>query len=299
MNPAEDIERTIKNFQVKTTEVLDKRILEDSFAALQESICKPPIITKTGIWQMILTSRFTKLAAVAAVILAVSILFLNQPSAKVPDLADIYQALQDVENICVSAVTVNQAEPYQQFWLSQTLRMGLFKTEKPDGVEFALWDFPNKIVKIKNLSSDLIKTETIPKETLAGMEKSIDQAFGLVPFPDLTQAPASAQWQRVEDPEMASIVPGTEVYDLTWPQKSATLDEVKFVRWRVFVDTKNNLPKKTEYYSKVTAEDQFQFESSQTITYTTEGQIRNIIYGAFGPESGLDQPEYIGTPGQR
>jgi len=101
----------------------------------------------------------------------------------------------------------------------------------------------------------------------------------------------------VDDPNVTSIFPGTKVYELTWLQKSINSDMVIFRKWRVFVDTPTNLPRRTEWYSKLKPDDEYRFQTCEVVTYPSESEIKVLLSDIFGPDDGQPgEPEYMGTP---
>jgi len=296
MNRVDNIERAIAKLRVTTSARTDKRILEDAFAALQEAAPRKLPGAERNIWQTVVMGRVVELAAIAAVILIAFALFFRAPAAKAVTLRQIYEALEKVRNVCTSSFTTDKEEPSQQIWTSQALKMILFKTRKEGQIEFALWDIPGKVLKIKYLPSGSVQTVSASTEDLAKVEKRMSSAFGLVPFSNLSNIPEGAVWSRVQEPNALAIVPGTEVYDLIWPQKSITSEMVIFRKWRVFIDTHTNLPKRTEFYSKLETQGDYQFETYNVVTYPSESEIQALIRSTFGPGDGSSKPGYIGTP---
>ncbi|MHC4624408.1 MAG: carboxypeptidase regulatory-like domain-containing protein [Planctomycetota bacterium] len=75
MKSADDIERLAKKIRIKTSDATRERILSDAEAALVSSMKKGPEVSRRGpvIWRTIMRSRITKLAAAAAIIIAVFI----------------------------------------------------------------------------------------------------------------------------------------------------------------------------------------------------------------------------------
>jgi len=79
MKPAENIENLIKNVELDTNAERDKAVLDDVLNALEESkklaLSKvegtKPAVIEPNIWRTIMKSRITKLAAAAAVLIAV------------------------------------------------------------------------------------------------------------------------------------------------------------------------------------------------------------------------------------
>jgi hypothetical protein len=71
MRPAEDIKKLIEKMNDTTGAEMDKRVLSDILEALAESKETQSADTRPNIWRIIMTSRITKLAAAAVIIIAV------------------------------------------------------------------------------------------------------------------------------------------------------------------------------------------------------------------------------------
>jgi len=296
MNPADQIERTIGRLHLTTRSETDKRILDDAFAALEKSAQKqPPHVGRTA-RRRTLRIRIAELAAVAAVILVVFALFFGTPATRAVGLGEIYEALGRVENVCIATFQPPANEPLQTEWVSQTLNIDMVRF----GEQFVLWDITNKIRMIKYLSSASVRTEAVSEEMLAKAKKAIHQTFGLLPFAYYKEAPEDAQWSRMDDTQVAAVVPDSKVYELIWKEKSTTSEAIGFRKWRVFVDTHTNLPKRAEHYFKIDHEEDYKFEKYEVITYPSEDEIQMDIRKTFGPSAGRpDEPGYMGTPGDR
>ena len=73
MNSFGNIERSIEKMCVTTTAAMDERILGDAFAALEKSVRVELAGVRASVWQSIVRSRITKLAAAAVIIVVVLI----------------------------------------------------------------------------------------------------------------------------------------------------------------------------------------------------------------------------------
>jgi hypothetical protein len=292
MNPADQIERTIERLHLTTRSETDERILDDAFAALEKSTQKQsPHVGRTA-RRRTLRIRIAGLAAVAAVILVVFALFFGTRLTETVALNEIYEALGKVQNVCIATFLPPANEPVQIEWVSQTLNIDMVRFSE----RFVLWDIPNKVQMIKYLSTGSITTTAITDEKLAKVEQATGRRFGLVPFSDISDV-SGAQWSRVEDAEIEVTVSGTKVYELTWPQKETSSDAIELRKWRVFVDTHTNLPKRAEHYFKLEHEEDYKFEKYEVITYPSGDEIQMDIRKTFGPSAGQPgEPEYIGTP---
>ncbi len=293
MNPVDHIEQAIGKLHVTTRAETDKRILNDSFAAFEDSVQKQSPGLERGYRRRTLIIRLVKPAAVAAVIILVFAIFFGTRDKEAVRLAEIYKAVCKVDNICITKFMPGRKEPVQTEWVSQTLNINMSRI----GEQFVLWDIPNKAMMIKFLSSGAVKTEAISEELLDRVAKEAARAYNLVPFSDIKKV-SDAQWSRVEDTTVAANVLGTNIFDLAWTQKNASSGLVEFRKWRVFMDMDTDLPKKTEQYVKLEAEAEYKLEISEVITYPSAGQIQALIHRTFGPTPGQQrEPEYIGTPG--
>lgn len=298
MNPADNLERAIEKLRVTTKAETDKRILNDAFVALRAAAVIQPSGLGARLWRAAVTSRITWPAAAAAVILTGFAVFFGTLGKKPVAVGEIYAALGEVENVCISTFQAGETEPYQQVWTSQTLQVKVLRTGGRNQAQFALWDIPNRVKMIKYLSLNPVPTETITDGMLAELEKSMTVPAGLVPFSDAAEVPEDAQWNRVDDPEVKAVVPGARVYDLTWRQEGPAPGAAAYRKWRVFVDARTDLPRRAEWYTKLEPEQEYVFEVFITASYPGESEIRELVRNTFGPpESRSGAPEYMGTPG--
>jgi hypothetical protein len=77
MRPTENIEKLIKNTNIETNARTDDVVLDKVVRAFEESKEKDSPFAQPSIWRIIMKSRMTKLAAVAAVVLLFSLLSIN------------------------------------------------------------------------------------------------------------------------------------------------------------------------------------------------------------------------------
>jgi|GEM_PF-1196029 len=303
MNLADDLERSIRQFQVTTSIEMDRRILDDAFTALEKAM--PEVSADLGrtTRQIVVFSRVVRLAAAAAAVMVACALLFKILSPKAVELPHVYQALQKAENLCVSTYTDAEVEPIQQVWTSRTLKIVMYKSQSDAQEQFDLFDIPNRLKKTRYFvprfrgdklapaEAGAVSTERLAAEQVIRLERSIKDVFELVPFADMDSAPKGSRWAKVPDKDTGASVPGAQVYELTWAVEGS------FYKCRIFVDAKSDLPKRTEYYFKEKPQDQYKFESVHVATYPTEKQIRLLIREIFGPEqTRSSEPGYIGTP---
>jgi hypothetical protein len=83
MNPAEDIERAIREMQFRTRAAADERVMKDALAALDRKDNNQT--TRTSVWRTIMTNKWTRIVPAAAaiiVIAVVSVTMLNKSATK-------------------------------------------------------------------------------------------------------------------------------------------------------------------------------------------------------------------------
>jgi hypothetical protein len=298
MSSADNIERAIAELNLTTRAETDNRILNDAYAALGKAVHKQQPTTDTGIWRMVVRSRFAVPAAIAAMIMLAFALSVNIRTQRAVNIEGIYGALSEVENIHISKFQTGRSSPDQQAWASETLGVKLFKSELGNQAQYTLWDTQNRVKMIKFLSTNSVQTVPITQQMLAELEKTAAGLADIVPFSDRNDIPPDAQWGRIDDREVSAAVPSTKAYDLTWIAKSKDSQVIVHRKWRVFVEDRTNLPKRIEWYAKSRLEDEYGIERFVVIAYPNEAEIQNIILNIFGPRDNRpDDPEYIGTPG--
>ena len=298
MSSVDNIERAIAELNLTTRAETDKRILDDAYAALGRSVHKQQPTTDTGIWRMLVRSRFAVPTAIAAMIMMAFALSVSYQAGKAVSIEEIYGALSEVENIHISKFQAGRTSPDQQVWASENLGVKLFKTEVGNQAQYTLWDTKNRVKMIKFLSTNSVQTVAITQQMLAGLDKLAPGPDDMVPFSDINDIPGQAQWNRIDEREVPAAIPGTQVYDLIWVVQSTDSPAAVYRKWRVFVTNRTNLPRKIEWYAKIRPEDEYVVERFVVIAYPPEDEIQNIIKNIFGPRDGRpDDPEYIGTPG--
>ena len=75
------------------------------------------------------------------------------------------------------------------------------------------------------------------------------------------------------------------VYDLTWPDRADANEagdegDVVYRRWRYYIETKTNLPRKIKKYSTRDPNDEYVLEETLIVSYPTDEQIRAVIKDA-------------------
>jgi len=215
---------------------------------------------------------FIKPAAAAAAVILVAILLLNIPIAKAVDLGRIYEALEQIKNICLTAFVPEKAEPTQEVWVSRTLNIKMFKTE----MECVLWDLKGKSKKSRDLNTGSITMAELDNDVLVTLEETTKAPWGLLPFDDISSIPEDAGWQKVADEDVEITIPNTEVYDLMWIEKSLA-GSIIHRRWRGYIDIEMKLPMRVERWRKRANEEEYELLTVTKVAYPTAVEIRDVI----------------------
>jgi hypothetical protein len=144
------------------------------------------------------------------------------------------------------------------------------------GRQLVLWDIPNEVRKSKQLNAAVTETFGLTKEMVADVETKMSGSLGLMPFYDISDIPADAEWSRVTDDSLKAAVKGTEVYDLTWVEK-AYGGSITFQKWRFFVGSEKNLPRRIEIYEKLASHDEYELDSMIVVKYLNDSEIQKAV----------------------
>ncbi len=233
------------------------------------------VALKHGISAMKLKPLVKTAIAAAAVILIAVALFFHTSTAKAVTIERIYKAIENVKNAYISKFVPDQIEPEQKIWVSRELGIYITKTNQ----ELVLWDIPNSVRKIKHLDTKSIEIAPLSSEIAMEIEKMITGFLGLVPFADLSLVPNDVEWNRIVDDSLKTTE-GIEVYDLIWTEKALDGSMV-LNKWRVFVDTKTDLPQRTEFYRKQAPKSDYTLESVFVVEYLERNEIESVIKDSF------------------
>ena len=151
--------------------------------------------------------------------------------------------------------------------VSRTSNVKFLKT----GNQCTLLDINAKLEKTKNLNTGSIVITKLEDALLLKIKKTMEGTLDLLPFNSM---PKGAKWQLNEDIETA--IPGTEVYDLVWTQKSL-IGSIIRRKWRVYPEIETKRPKRIEWWLKLPDEEDYKLETITTISYPTEAEIQASI----------------------
>ncbi|RKY25045.1 MAG: hypothetical protein DRP62_02265 [Planctomycetota bacterium] len=209
--------------------------------------------------------------AAAAVILIGFALFLSMPTAKAVTLQRIYEAIEKVKNVHISKFVPDQTEPAQEEWVSRALNIYMTKT----GEQWVLWDLANGLRKSKQVDSTVTEATQLSADSIAGIERKMSSSLGLIPFYDISDIPADAEWGHVDKARL-EVDESIEAYDLIWIGRKH-INLVIFNKWRIFVDSETKLPQRTEFYQKVSDDIEYTLYSAKVVEYLSESEMQEVI----------------------
>ena len=212
------------------------------------------------------------LAAAAVIAIGFALLF-NAPAAKAVTIEKICRAIENAMNVYIATFEPGKTEPKQERWVSRSSNIYMTKI----GEESVLFEHAKKVRRVKYLNTAPVKTP-LPVETITVIENIITGSLGLVPPTVLSAVPEDAELERVANDGREFEAEDIEVYDLTWTVE--TYDVVVFQKWRVFVDLRTNLPQKTEFYIKRSADNDYILRSKKIVRYLSDAEIETVIQEA-------------------
>jgi hypothetical protein len=215
------------------------------------------------------------LAAAAVLLIAVS-LFFHASSAGAVSIEKIYAALGKINNIHISTYAPGKEEPNQENWVSQSLKTYIIKTSNG----LVLSDVANKVRKSKKSGTDTLEIMSLSGDSIDDVNLKISASLGIMPFDNMSDIPADAQWSHLTDANQFSAIKGTEVYELTWSQRTyGTLSVIS--KWRAFVDAEINIPRRIESYQRLSSEQDFNLISIIKVEILNDNAMKSIIDESF------------------
>lgn len=208
--------------------------------------------------------------AAAAVIVIGFVLLFNSQSAGAVTIEQIRKAFENAKNVCITSFEPSKTEPTQKIWVSNTLNIYITQT----GEESVLLDPVNGIKKKKNITGT-IESSPIPAGTTTKTKETVANFIGLVPLAELNLHQDDIKWNSVEN-DLESGAEGVETYELTWHERARDESTI-YSKWRFFIDSKTNLPQKTEFYRKLVSDDEYILSSTMEIKYISDSEMKAVV----------------------
>ena len=108
------------------------------------------------------------------------------------------------------------------------------------------------------------------------MKQVMSGSLGLMPFYKISDLPDGAKWNRIHDNELETSFDNTEVYDLTWIDKTSSGLPV-FSRMRFTVDSRTYLPLNAKFYRKLNIDDEYNLNTTLTVEYLDDIAMQAVI----------------------
>jgi hypothetical protein len=214
---------------------------------------------------------FIKPVTAAAAAILIAFLLFNIPVARAVNLSQIGKALEQMRNVYFATFDTEMAEPTQEIWVSQALNIKMLKNR----TECVLWDIKDKSRTSKNLSTGSITIAEPDNNVLADVEGTMKMTSVLLPFNSMREAPEDAKWLPDPNEDISTVIPGTQLYDLEWTEKSFN-GSIIHRRWRGHIDIETKRPKRIERWIKL-AEEDYKLVTVTEVSYPTTDKIKAII----------------------
>ena len=173
MNTTDDLENRIKRLRQTPTEALDQRILADASAAMAAADSKPTIAALLVLWRIVMSSKWTKLAAAFLFILTLgTVLFHYRLTTAVYALEETLQANLGLRSV---HLRVDSGEETREIWAEfgdngQLSRVRINSTKSEDGDKQVVFQNDKAEVWFKSKGNVLVLRD---KEALEKMSKEL------------------------------------------------------------------------------------------------------------------------------
>ncbi|MHC4843816.1 MAG: hypothetical protein ACYTEE_08460 [Planctomycetota bacterium] len=238
---------------------------------------RPAALTKTGERkrQKVSSNKIAvilKYFSAAAAIIVLAFIFFNTPAARAVNLGQVYKALGQIKNMYTIVYDERTSEISQELWISQDLNIKMYKTK----AQLVLWDLANQVQKEANLNMDSIETIELDPVAASRTEDTMAAPWGLLPFENTASLPRDAEWQQVPNEQIGISDNDTEVYDLTWSDRSLAGVDI-FRKYRLYLTTSTTLPYKTELLERRGQEGTYELLTRTNVSYPSTDEIRATI----------------------
>lgn len=252
------------NVEIATLEDIDKEQPATPIHSIAAARQKTPILN---------TSRLlrTGIIAVAGVLIMIG-LFFRAPAAGAVTIDQINAAIGKAKNIYISSFVPDKAEPIQEKWFSRSSNILIMKT----GDDLVLWDLKNNQKKTKTTGVNSVEVTDLTDDFAGDIKQNLSGILGLMPFYSISELPDGTEWKRVPDDELEVSVNNTEVYELTWLDKTNANLPV-FSKKQFTVDSQTYRPVNIKFYRKLNANDEYILNSKTTVEYLDDSAMQAVI----------------------
>lgn len=212
-----------------------------------------PFVSRTNI------RLFTKVAAVASILIITGLLFINIHSAGAISLEKLYQNISNVKNVWIKTMYPGSEEVIQEKIISKDLNIYYVKRDD----ESFEWNMNTGVLNhSKSLTSQQIKiSQQQRKLTL----KKMSGTMGLMPFDTIADIPDDAEWTEIDD----------NVYQLKWTLEVAN-DDIIVNKTVYYLNEKTYLPLKINWLYK-NENNNWELIKNLNISYPSKKDIEDIF----------------------
>ena len=207
----------------------------------------------------------TGLAAAAVILIGLGVL-LQSSSATAVSIQQVYSAVEKTRNVHLTTSTTQQER-----WVSQGLNVYLVKT----GEKWTLTDVGAGVNKSKKSLADETVEKQLPEDEIALVKASMNITLALMPFSDFSHVPPDARWTPVAKDTLETTIASTEVYELTWSERTSSSRVQR--KWRFYVDPVTRLPNRIESYQKRSVETDYVLRSQLWVEYISDADMEKVI----------------------
>ncbi|MFC1793532.1 hypothetical protein ACFL3Q_08110 [Planctomycetota bacterium] len=215
-----------------------------------------------------------KAGLAAAAVIAIGLaLLLNSPAAKAVTLDQVYRAVEKVKNVYISKFGPDKAEPIQEMWVSRSLNIYMISNTSEGLV---LLETAKKHKRTKQPGRASMEVKLLSDVDCAEIEKTMGGYLDLLP----SDVPKDANWSRVADDDLRATEESSEVYELTWTDKTyGGIPE--FQKRLYFVDPETGLPNKVELYMQSSTAGEYTLQSERIVKRLSDDEIRSAVKKVF------------------
>jgi hypothetical protein len=150
----------------------------------------------------------------------------------------------------------------QEYWASRAQDILISKTADTSVV----YDLKKGYRSTTKAEQVIERNVHLERDAHERARRSMEGLLGLSPG----GAPWDAELNEIEDPAQAAV--GVEVYELAW-ESSRFGGPGEPKKWRVYVDSKTNLPRKAEFFQWDRLEEKFFLATTRRFDYPPEDDI--------------------------
>jgi hypothetical protein len=211
-----------------------------------------------------------KVGLAAAALIMIGVFFFRDTTpVEAEGVADMYGAIERVENIYIAQYKADSTEPERERWISHTLNISMIKGKK----EVSFVNIKTGMKKTKNLDTGVIEPQELPEDYLIEAKQTmfdVIDALGLISFKNISEVQKNSKWTLADDQSQATE--GIKVYKLNYTHKSTPSYKLCFVNSDFF-------PEQIKYYSASIGQSEPELKTVYKIRSMDESEMKTFIEG--------------------